>query len=65
MTGRKAVRLPKHPYQAVPLVCLAAVAAVAIPGDSPSLWIAGAVLALTGPLLGLVANRRAVAVRHK
>ena len=59
------MRLPKHPYQTVPLVCLAAVAAVAMPGDTPSLWVAGAVFALTGPLLGLVAKRRAVVVRQK
>ncbi len=57
------MRLTKHPYQTVPLVCLAAVAAVAMPGDTPSLWLAGAVFALTGPLLGLVANRRAAARR--
>ena len=59
------MRLPSHPYKTVPLVCLAAVAAVIMPGDSSLIWAAGAVLALAGPVLSLIDRQPASAVSDK
>lgn len=64
-TGRKAVRLPKHPYKTLPLVCVAAMAAVVMPGDSSLLWAAGALFALAGPLLELFEKQPTSVASHE
>lgn len=64
-TGSKAVRLPNHPYKTLPLVCVAAMAAVVMPGDSSLLWITGALFALAGPVLSLFEEHPVAVVPHE
>ena len=59
------MRLPNHPYKTIPLVCLAAVAAVIMPGDSSLIWAAGAVFAFAGPVLALFEGRPSSALHHE